>query len=683
MRLSKKRKKEPAVKVRATFVVAKSGSKPLLYVEDPIDLSELFGDIYANEFDVLKKGIDSIVKESNYNLFFHNDDSHEYTFDNSQFQHGAVFGRKSPRLEDEGNKVTASKLCSIRDADQFKAHILNVSDIIYHPSRKSSRKRRKVNFYCADLCVVLCKRNVKRVSFGKKKATTSAAAAAAPTTTTPELVPVPITNIMTNIPDRYDDACTVVSTITNSANSTSSKRKKPSIFKFPARKLSISLFAPIEQQQRKQTTVTCVPTGKTIKDIEYDLDTFIFSPEDILDEDEVEDVVDDNERFISLFTLSRFRKDMIMLALEQFPEEYSLKTKILGSKCKLFCRKQFNSCSWSEIMDTNIFHKYLKDQMQTKSRVKDGMLDVRLSFGRSKSGMEFIDLGELEDYVKEDAIHFEKNEEPTSPFVRKIGAIKRDDHWKNPARVMELINDLFRDEGCKLHYGFLQEHGLSFCRIVNADISVNKDASIFLKAMSDPIAHKLSNEQIDKHLLYVYMKSHLNDVDGSILPETNKFPPTNETMMKLPPTLRDWKKSQNQGCDYLNPVMQMHGLRPAQMPFLTKPSNDLSLDTRTAVDDDDIIVIKFIREDNPMDDVSVYIDTPLSKQSTFAEVIEEGDVCEELDIALFNDDKIKAAIKRKDCSDFTIRFGKLKKMKVNTFIKTKNLHDDCVIEFKC
>ena len=80
IRLSKKRKKEPAVKVRATFVVVKSGSKPLLYIEDPIDLSELFGDIYADEFDVLKKGIDSIVKESKYNLFFHNDDSHEYTF---------------------------------------------------------------------------------------------------------------------------------------------------------------------------------------------------------------------------------------------------------------------------------------------------------------------------------------------------------------------------------------------------------------------------------------------------------------------------------------------------------------------------------------------------------------------------------------------------------------------------
>ena len=61
IRLSKKRKKEPAVKVRATFVVVKSGSKPLLYIEDPIDLSELFGEIYADEFDVLKQGIDSVV----------------------------------------------------------------------------------------------------------------------------------------------------------------------------------------------------------------------------------------------------------------------------------------------------------------------------------------------------------------------------------------------------------------------------------------------------------------------------------------------------------------------------------------------------------------------------------------------------------------------------------------------
>ena len=47
-----------------------------------------------------------------------------------------------------------------------------------------------------------------------------------------------------------------------------------------------------------------------------------------------------------------------------------------------------------------------------------------------------------------------------------------------------------------------------------------------------------------------------------------------------------------------------------------------------------------------------------------------------------DNDKIKIAIKRKDCSDFTLRFGKLKNMKVSTFIKIKNIHDDCLIAFK-
>ena len=37
---------------------------------------------------------------------------------------------------------------------------------------------------------------------------------------------------------------------------------------------------------------------------------------------------------------------------------------------------------------------------------------------------------------------------------------------------------------------------------------------------------------------------------------------------------------------------------------------------------------------------------------------------------------------RKKSSDFTVRFGKLNKMKVRTLIKVKKLHDDCVIEFK-
>ena len=291
----------------------------------------------------------------------------------SLFENGAIYGPKEPRNEDEdpNNKVTASKLRPIRDPDHFESHILNVSDIVCQPKRRKS-KHAKVEYYVTDLCIILCRQKIKKVRLPKRKE---------PATATP--VPVYPIAILDG-----DADCTVVSTITNSANTTSSKRKKTNSFKFPARKLSISLFAPIETQVKRNKTITGVPSGKTNKEIIFDLDPYIFSREDCMSREEDdclddEEAVDENERFISVFTFSRFRKLLILLAMDKFPEEYSVKTTSLGPKCKLFCQKQWNSSSWTEITDTSMFHKMLKEQMSTNSRVKDECLIVRLSFGRA------------------------------------------------------------------------------------------------------------------------------------------------------------------------------------------------------------------------------------------------------------------------------------------------------------
>ena len=51
-----------------------------------------------------------------------------------------------------------------------------------------------------------------------------------------------------------------------------------------------------------------------------------------------DDVVD--KEFVKLFTLSHFRKELMMHAGNQFPEEYAVEKKCLGPKCKLFVQKQ-------------------------------------------------------------------------------------------------------------------------------------------------------------------------------------------------------------------------------------------------------------------------------------------------------------------------------------------------------
>ena len=334
----------------------------------------------------------------------------------------------------------------------------------------------------------------------------------------PQSTPVPIPPGITSICADNDDVCTVVSTITNSAHTTaSSKRKKPSNFTFPARKLSIVLYAPIETMEKNFFTITGVSSGKTNKEFVFDLDPFIFLPADCLDSEEL---VDEDERFIALFSLSRFRKDMLQMSMEKFPEEYAVRTKSLGPRCKLFHQKQWNQSSWTEMTSTAMFHKMLKEQMSTSSRVKDGFLFLRLSFGRAKSGMEFTTKEDAERYLRDDALLFSQSvEEPSSPLVRKVGAIKRTTTWNQPTKIMELLNNLFTNEESKSYYGFLQEHGSSFVQIIMANISVKKEESVFAKALKDPTANVLTNELLDQHLLHVYVHSHKNDVNGRHLLE--------------------------------------------------------------------------------------------------------------------------------------------------------------------
>ena len=50
-----------------------------------------------------------------------------------------------------------------------------------------------------------------------------------------------------------------------------------------------------------------------------------------------------DEYFWSGFRLSKFRKEVMKLAVANFPDEYNFKTKSLGEKSKLYFKKEWNS----------------------------------------------------------------------------------------------------------------------------------------------------------------------------------------------------------------------------------------------------------------------------------------------------------------------------------------------------
>jgi len=645
----------PRVYVRVTFVSTKVGSKPPINIDSPMDMSEILGDITSNEYDRLKSRLFEIVEESEHQLFFHKDNAHRYKFDESALQKGAVYGMKDRRKKDgsEANrKLTARNLVAIESASEFQKHLENVSEVAYQRRGRNNRLK-KVDSYRVDLCVVLIREKEKKAA--------------------------PATTIVCN--SNGADG-----TIATSGSGGGTKRKgAPLPFSFPASKIGISLYAPIETQQKRDTAKTGVPSGKTIKEFVYDLTPFIsgkYSTNDDLSfgpslDEEGEAVGED---FIADFTLSHFRKDLMGIARDDFAEEYGVAKKSLGRKCKLYVQKQWNSSAWTELPTTETFLRTLREQMTTKSRVKNSVVLLRFSFGRAKAGTEFQTEREMNDYVCKDfgdGIGFSQNEVPASPYIRQVGAIKRDECWNKPARISELIVSLYKNKEGKLFHGFVKEHGNSFFRIVSADLSIRKNASIYLPTLNDPSNHPFSDEMIDTHLLSFFMRSHMNDLPGSPLPETGKFPPTNISMMEIPPTLREWKQTQQQ--------QQVQGYHVTPPP----PFNPHQLHTSSSVRisnseacGGDIMTITFRAEWDEELETSVIIEDSLSSSSTMDSVMAEGEVLDDLGVSADTIVDYKFLIKKKTGSTVTLKWKRYKKLTVDTLIRINNVDTDYVIILK-
>ena len=96
---------------------------------------------------------------------------------------------------------------------------------------------------------------------------------------------------------------------------------------------------------------------------------------------------------------------------------------------------------------TEMFIQTVREQMATKSQVTNKTVAIRVSFGRSKAGLEFSEEDNMHTYSCEDfgdGINFSQIEVPASPFVRMVGAVKRDDLWNKPARISKLVAVLYK-----------------------------------------------------------------------------------------------------------------------------------------------------------------------------------------------------------------------------------------------
>ena len=611
------------------------------------------GEICCKGYDLLKYRLAEIVKDTTNEFWFQKDEDYIYTFDESSLPNGGIYGLKEKRGGDTDptSKLTASKLIPLKCPGDFDRNVTSVAVVKYRLGGR--RKVRKSTEYFVELCVVLIKEKKK-----KKVA--------------------PVTSIVCN--DGAADG-TITTSGTSGGGSSSRKRKASSIpFTFQATQMSITLFAPIETTQKKSGITTGVPSGKTNKGLTYDLSPFIIGgdKDDIsTDSGPLEDNEVGDEEFIVSFTLSKFRKDLMVLAMENFKEEYGLAKKTLGRKCKLFIQKQWNTSTWTEIPTTEMFVQTVHEQIATKSRVTNNTVAIRISFGKSKAGLEFSDEEDFSAYTCQDfgdSINFSQNEVPTSPFVRMVGAVKRDDSWNKPARISELVAVLYKRKDCKLHHGFLKEHGNAIYRIISADLSINKDTSIYLCALNDPL-HILSNDIIDSDLLPCFIRSHSNSVVGAPMPETGKFPPTNETMMDIPPTLREWKSTQIRLSSFHHSITPPHHALYPSLPSV--PPVNIS-----GVDSGDITALTFKAAWDDELEVSVIIEDPLSLDSVMEMVMLEGDVFVDLGALIEEISTYKFLVLKKNGGNLSFKWNKFKTITVRTLIRINNVDSDLAITLK-
>ena len=138
------------VHVSVEFISARSGSKPAICIDNPIELTKSIGMacgkssnvIYPTDFASLKLGLVNIIEDSEYDLHFHNDVENTYTFDEKQFSHGAIYCRKNKRKEreDKNKKVTAGKLVPLQNSVQFEKHVKEVADVVYKRLGKNQKQ---------------------------------------------------------------------------------------------------------------------------------------------------------------------------------------------------------------------------------------------------------------------------------------------------------------------------------------------------------------------------------------------------------------------------------------------------------------------------------------------------------------------------------------------------------------
>ena len=123
---------------------------PKIKIDNPDNLSYEITGITCDSYDDLLEELEDYVANEEYEHSFHFDKAHSYRIDGRAWQHGtAIYGRKDKDAGNGGGVITKSKLVPLRDADEFREHVIKVGHRMYDEpessiaTRAGGKKKRK------------------------------------------------------------------------------------------------------------------------------------------------------------------------------------------------------------------------------------------------------------------------------------------------------------------------------------------------------------------------------------------------------------------------------------------------------------------------------------------------------------------------------------------------------------
>ena len=115
-----------------TFVAAKAGADPKIKIDNPKNFCDDLTGVTCDRFDDLLEALDGFVEDEDNEMSFHFDKAHSYRIDGRAWEHGtAIYGMKNKEVGKKDGVITKSKLVPLRDADEFRDHVLKIGHRMY------------------------------------------------------------------------------------------------------------------------------------------------------------------------------------------------------------------------------------------------------------------------------------------------------------------------------------------------------------------------------------------------------------------------------------------------------------------------------------------------------------------------------------------------------------------------